>query len=207
MPGLIAGEKKFTMKKKSFSDLANQDKSIVSNEALDDDENSSIFAGLSDDVSKYCLALVPRSNFLAMGCVSKRWKRFIQSKEFITVRKLSGQLEEWLYILTSDSEGKGSHWEVMDSFGHNRRSLPPMPGTRKAEFGVVVLNGKLLVMAGHSSIDGPVSVSPEVYQYNSNLDRYVCQSRFNFNKYFEVRNFDSLPCMSSRGNNLEFLVK
>jgi hypothetical protein len=49
-----------------------------------------------------------------------------------------------------------------------------MPGQCKAEFGVVVLNGKLLVMAGYSSIDGTVSVSAEVYQYNSNLDRYVC---------------------------------
>lgn len=187
MPGFVAGEKKFTTKNMSFSNLANHDNSAVSkgngsvkSEALDDDENSPILAGLSDDVSKYCLALVTRSSFLAMGGVSKRWKRFIQSKEFITVRKLAGLLEEWLYVLTSDGDGKGSHWEVMDSFGHNRRCLPPMPGPRKAEFGVVVLDGQLLVMAGHSSIDGAVSVSAEVYQYNPNLDRYVCLGRLNF---------------------------
>jgi hypothetical protein len=170
MPGFVAGKKIFSNKNMSFSNLTDQNMS----EALDDVDDGSILPGIHDDVSKYCLALVPRSNFLAMGGVCKRWRRFIQSKEFITVRKLAEQLEEWLYILTADSEGKGSHWEVMDSFGHNRRSLPPMPGPGKAEFGVVVLNGKLLVMAGYSSIDGFVSVSAEVYQYNSNLDRYVC---------------------------------
>ncbi|KAL5055446.1 hypothetical protein RYX36_036128 [Vicia faba] len=180
MPGFIGVEKKFTRKNMSYSNLENQDKLAVWNaEAIDDDENSPILAGLSDDVSKYCLALVPRSNFLAMGRVSKRWKGFIQSKEFITVRKLAGQIEEWLYILTSDSEGKGSHWEVMDSFGHNRRSLPPMPGPWKVEFGVAVINGSFLVMAGHSLIDGAVSVSAEVFQYNSNLDRYASQSPTN----------------------------
>jgi len=185
MPGFVAVKKRFSEKNMCFSNMGSQEKTLLKDghsmrpEALDDvvDDDSPILSGLPDDVSKHCLALVPRSNFLAMGGVCKRWKCFIQSKEFITVRKLAGLLEEWLYILTADSEGKGSHWEVMDSFGHNRRSLPPMPGPRKAGFGVVVLNEKLLVMAGYSSTDGTVSVSAEVYQYNPNLDRYVCIMR------------------------------
>lgn len=191
MPGFVAGKKRFTETNMCFSDLANRDKSTpskgnhcVRSEALDDvgdDDDSSILPGLPDDVSKYCLALVPRSNFPAMGGVCKRWRRFIQSKEFITVRKLAGKLEEWLYILTADSEGKGSHWEVMDSLGRNRRSLPPMPGPGKAEFGVVVLNGKLLVMAGYSSIDGTACASAEVYQYNSCLNRYAFLLQFAWN--------------------------
>jgi len=183
MPGLLAEKKIYTDPNMCFPNFANHDKPTLSkstrcvrSEALDDDDDngsSPILPGLPDDVSKHCLALVPRSNFPAMGRVSRRWRGFIRSKEFITVRKLAGMHEEWLYILTADGEGKGSHWEVMDCLGHNRRSLPPMPGPSKAGFGVVVLNGKLLVMAGCSSIDGTASVSEEVYQYDSCLNRYT----------------------------------
>lgn len=186
MPGFVAGKKRFTDPNMCFSNFANKDKSTFSksNHCLrsevdpDDDDGNPILPGLPDDVSKHCLALVPRSNFPTMGGVCKKWRRFIQSKEFLTVRKLAGQVEEWLYILIAGSEGKGSHWEVMDCLGHNRRSLPPMPGPDKTGFGVVVLNGKLLVMAGYASIDGIVSVSAEVYQYNSCLNRYAFLLQF-----------------------------
>ena len=186
MPVCIAGKKRFPEPKMCFSNLANQEKPTspksnhyMSSEALDNDD-SPILPGLPDDVSKYCLALVPRSNLPAMAGVCKRWRCFIQSKEFITVRKLAGVVEEWLYILTADSEGKGSHWEVMDCLGHNRQSLPPMPGPAKAGFGVVVLNGKLLVIAGYSAIDGTASASAEVYQYNSCLNRYAFLLQFSW---------------------------
>lgn len=181
MPGFVAEKKRLTDPNMCFSNLANRDKPnltksnhCVNSEALNDDDDgiSPILPGLPDDVSKHCLALVPRSNFPAMGGVCKRWRCYIQSKEFITVRKLAGMHEEWLYILTAGCKGKGSHWEVMDCLGQNRRSLPPMPGPAKAGFGVVAFNGKLLVMAGYSSIDGTSSVSSEVYQYDSCLNRY-----------------------------------
>ncbi|KAJ1407358.1 Kelch-type beta propeller [Sesbania bispinosa] len=191
MPGFVAGKKRFTEPNMCFSNLANQDKSTLSksnhcvrSEVLDDDDDGSpILPGLPDDVSKHCLAFVPRCNFPAMGGVCKRWRRFVQSTEFITVRKLTGQLEEWLYILTADSEGKGCHWEVMDCMGHNRQSLPPMPGPEKAEFGVVVLNGKLLVMAGYSLIDGTAFASAEVYQYDSCLNSWSRLSDMNVARY------------------------
>lgn len=138
-----------------------------------DDYHVPILPGLPDDVSKYCFALVPRSNFPAMGAVCKRWRSFIKSKEFITVRKLAGTLEEWLYVLTVDAEGKESHWEVLDCNGHKHQLLPPMPGPVKAGFGVVVLNGKLLVIAGYSEVDGTGSVSADVSQYDSCLNRFI----------------------------------
>jgi hypothetical protein len=112
-----------------------------------------------------------------MGAVCKKWRSFLKSQEFITVRKLAGLLEEWLYVLTMDSEGKESHWVVLDRLGHKRQLLPPMPGPTKAGFGVVVLNGKLLVMAGHSLIDGTGTASADVYEYDCCLNRFVfCQS-------------------------------
>lgn len=164
-----------------FSNLIDQDTTTHSKKdsfltsQVADDFHSPILPGLPDDVAKYCLALVPRSNFPTMGGVSKRWRSYIKSKEFITVRKLAGLLEEWLYVLNMDGEGKGSHWEVMDCFGQKHHLLPPMPGPIKSGFGVVVLNGKLLVIAGCFDIDtdGTRSATADVYQYDSCLNRFV----------------------------------
>ncbi|XP_027340119.1 F-box/kelch-repeat protein At1g67480 [Abrus precatorius] len=190
MPSLVAEKKRFTEANMYFSNSVNLDKPAliksnycVRSEAMDDDGSSPILPGLPDDVAKHCLALVPRSNTPVMGGVCKKWRSFVRSKEFIMVRKLAGMLEEWLYILTAGSKGKGSHWEVMDCQGHNRRSLPPMPGPAKAKFGVVVLNGKLLVMAGCSSIDGTAAVSAEVYQYDSCLNSWSRLSNMNVARY------------------------
>ncbi|KAL0327366.1 UNVERIFIED_CONTAM: F-box/kelch-repeat protein [Sesamum angustifolium] len=49
----------------------------------------------------------------------------------ILIPKL-GLLEEWLYVLTVDAEGNGSHWEVLDCLGHKHHQLRPMPGPAKA---------------------------------------------------------------------------
>ncbi|KAK4413225.1 F-box/kelch-repeat protein [Sesamum alatum] len=166
-----------------FSKVADAKNCSILASKVADDWNSPILPGLPDDVSKHCLALVPRSNFPAMGAVSKRWRSFIKSKELITIRKLAGVLEEWLYVLTMDAEGKESHWEVLDCFGQKHHELLPMPGPLKAGFGVVVLNGKLLVIAGYSVVDGTGSVSTDVYQYDSCLNSWSKLASMNVARY------------------------
>ena len=194
MPGFVSESKRFKEPVMSFSDSLKQDTSICSKSypsltsQLSDDFDSPILPGLPDDVAKHCLALVPRAYFPAMGGVCKKWRSFIQSKEFITVRKLAGVLEEWLYILTMDAGGKESHWEVLDCVGQKNRILPAMPGLAKSGFGVVALNGKLLVMAGYSVINGVVFASPDVYQYDSRLNRFVLVS-------LSGLEFSSLQCI------------
>ncbi|XP_016180067.1 F-box/kelch-repeat protein At1g67480 [Arachis ipaensis] len=189
MPGFVAGKKRSTGRNMCFTNLANQDKltSLQTNhffasEVLENDD-SPILPGLPDDVAKHCLALVPRSNVPTIGGVCKRWRSFIQSKEFITVRKLAGMVEEWLYFLTMDTEGEGTHWEVMDRPSHKCQALPPMPGPVKAGFGVVVLNGKLLVIAGYSTTDRSTFASAEVYQYDSLLNNWSRLSKMNVARY------------------------
>lgn len=130
-----------------------------------------ILPGLPDDVAKLCIALVPQSCFPIMGTVCKKWRWFIQSKEFTTVRKEAGKLKEQLYVLTGDTEGKGCHWELLGSLGDDQHLLPPMPGPVKAGFGVAVVNGKLLVMAGYIVEIGTECVSADVYQYDCRLNR------------------------------------
>lgn len=188
MPGLISGKKRFTEQDMFFS-LGNHDTlpRSKSNPHLpihvSDDFDSPLLPGLPDDVAKYCLALVPRSNFPAMGGVCRKWRSFMQSKELITVRKLAGVLEEWLYILTMDVEGKESHWEVLDSSGLKHHHLPPMPGAMRAGFGVVVLNGKLLVMAGYLVVKGTGPASADVYQYDSCLNSWSKLADMNVARY------------------------
>lgn len=178
MPGPFSVKKRYKESDMCFSNLVQQDSPSAKSGSIliskvADDCHGPILPGLPDDVSKHCLALVPRSHFPAMGAVCKRWRSFIKSKEFITVRKLAGVLEEWLYVLTVDTEGKGSHWEVLDCLGQKHHQLPPMPGRAKAGFGVVVLNGKLMVIAGYSVADGTGSVSADLYQYDSCLSRFI----------------------------------
>lgn len=178
MPGFVCGKKRATELKMCFSNAVEQgtpahlkgDSCLTSK--FTDGIHSPIMPGLPDDVAMYCLALVPRTNFPAMGVVCKRWRSFIQSKDFIMVRKLAGVLEEWLYVLTVDHQGNGSHWEVLDCLGRKHCELPTMPGHEKVGFGVVVLNGKLLIIAGYAVIDGNRSPSADVYQYDSCLNRF-----------------------------------
>ncbi|ERN10003.1 hypothetical protein AMTR_s00013p00230800 [Amborella trichopoda] len=108
-----------------------------------------ILPGLPDDVAKYCLALVPRSDFPIVGSV---WK--------------------------------ASHWEVLGSLDGEHHLLPPMPGLSKSAFGVVVLDGKLLVIAGYvTEGSGTKGVSSEVYQYDSRLNRWSALANLNIARY------------------------
>ncbi|KAG0525402.1 hypothetical protein BDA96_06G053500 [Sorghum bicolor] len=141
---------------------------------------SSLIPGLPEDVAKICLALVSRSYFPVMGAVSKRWMTFIGSREFIAVRKEVGKLEEWIYVLTAEAGRKGrSCWEVLRSPDQKKRRLPPMPGPNKAGFGVVVLDGKLFVMAGYAADHGKEFVSDEVYCYHACLNRWTALAKLN----------------------------
>ncbi|KAI3733365.1 hypothetical protein L6452_12808 [Arctium lappa] len=182
MPESVCGEIGVKDPSMCISKLVKKSGSCLDSQ-VDDDFDCPVLPGLPDDVAKYCLALVPRSYFPTMGGVSRRWRSFIKSKELIVVRKLAGLLEEWLYVLTMDAEGDGTRWEVLDCLGHKRHVLPPMPGPVKAGFGVVVLNGKLIVMAGYSMLDGVGSVSSDVYQYDSCLNSWSKIANMNVPRY------------------------
>lgn len=134
---------------------------------------SALLPGLPDDVAKHCLALVPRIYFQSLGSVCKQWRKFLQSKEFYVVRKLAGTVEEWIYVLTTDADTEKPHWQVLSSVHGKWQSLPPMPGPMKTGFGYVVIDGKLLVMAGLFDDDsGTAKASANVYMYDSALNRW-----------------------------------
>ncbi|KAL2903643.1 hypothetical protein RDABS01_002353 [Bienertia sinuspersici] len=181
MPGFISEKRRLTESSMCFSNHS-KDAHETRSQAVNDCYVP-ILPGLPDDVAKLCLALVPRTSFPTMGAVSNLWRSFIRSKEFITIRKQVGLLEEWLYVLTIDDEGKESQWEVLDCFGNRDRILPPMPGEFKMGFGVLVHHGKLLVMAGRTVSDGAASPTADVYQYDSSLNRWSKLSSMNVARY------------------------
>lgn len=76
-----------------------------------------------------------------------------------------------------------SHWEVFDSLGQSYQIVPPMPGPNKVSFGTVVVNGKLLVLAGYSMVNGIVFSSPDVYQFDSCLNRWSKVANMNVARY------------------------
>ncbi|KAJ8634231.1 hypothetical protein MRB53_027567 [Persea americana] len=119
----------------------------------------------------------PRGSLILIDQIAHSITSF--SKEFTTIRKEAGRLEEWLYVLTHDTKRKGSHWEVLGGLGEEHQLLPSMPGAKKAAFGVVVLDGKLLVMAGYMADVGASCVSADVYQYDSRLNRWSMLAKMN----------------------------
>lgn len=131
-----------------------------------------LIPGLPDDLAKLCLVLVPREDLPVLGAVSMKWRSFIKSKEFLALRKEAGKLEEWVYILTGDADGRDNHWEVLVGPEGSSKVLPPMPGPMKAGFGVAVIDANLLIIAGYSVDLGTECVSDDVYQYDSRLNRY-----------------------------------
>lgn len=165
----LSGKKRIVNQGMCFSKGNLDIGSLLSENFMDDP----LIPGLPDDVAKQCLAFVPRARFPSMGSVCKKWRFVVQSKEFITVRRLAGMLEEWLYVLTTNAGGRKSQWEVMDCLGQKLSSLPPMPGPAKTGFKVVVVDGKLLVIAGCSMINGSHVASADVYQYDTCLNRFV----------------------------------
>uniref|UniRef100_A0A7N0VL67 Uncharacterized protein n=1 Tax=Kalanchoe fedtschenkoi TaxID=63787 RepID=A0A7N0VL67_KALFE len=179
MPGIVCTEDGFTGTNMDFSTLEGlksatrlKTSSCFGTEQVCTDSWVPVLPGLPDDVSKHCLVLVPRGNFPTMGGVCKKWTSFVGSKEFITIRKLAGLQEEWLYVLTKDAEGHEARWDVLDRSGNVRLTLPPMPGPKKTGFGIAVLNGKLLIVGGVSVVDCNRTVSADVYQYDSCLNRW-----------------------------------
>ncbi|KAJ4834053.1 hypothetical protein Tsubulata_017217 [Turnera subulata] len=185
MPGFISGKKRLvdTTTSLVLEDVSTCTKGNQKLACQVDDMDGLILPGLPDDVAKYCLALIPRPHISTAGAVCKKWRSFIRSNEFITVRRLAGLDEEWLYVLSMDSEEKESRWEVLDCLGNKRQLLPPMPGPSKAGFGVVVLDGKLIVMAGYSMIDGTGSASGDVYEYDPCLNSWTKLSEMNVARY------------------------
>jgi hypothetical protein len=71
----------------SFKSPARQLLSSVPLTEKTTDPHNGLIPGLPEDIAEICIALVPQRHFSAMGAVSWRWRSFIGSREFSTIRK------------------------------------------------------------------------------------------------------------------------
>eukprot|EP00249_Psilotum_nudum_P020788 c27847_g1_i1 orf=1265-2392(+) len=145
-------------------------------------QDASLIPGLPDDVAKFCLALVPRLDFPAMSCVSRSWKALLRSKEFHLVRMKAGTLEEWLYALTVIPGLQEMRWQVLNP-DCRWKCLPPMPGPMKVGFGLVVVDGKLLVIGGLVEEDSKCVARADVLEYDSATNRWSKLANMNTARY------------------------
>eukprot|EP00250_Pteridium_aquilinum_P014081 c21765_g1_i1 orf=591-1865(+) len=137
----------------------------------DYDYAGTLIPGLPDDIAKSCMALVPRTDFPAMGCVAKSWKAVLQSKEFRKIRTDMGTIEAWLYALTISEDHKRTCWQVFSPLQNAWKDLSPMPGPLKSGSGFAVLDGKLLVIGGAVG-ESKSSAVADVLLYDSSLNRW-----------------------------------
>ncbi|KAL3682285.1 hypothetical protein R1sor_000307 [Riccia sorocarpa] len=144
-------------------------------------EDASLIPGIPDDVTKSCLALIPREDFPSIRRVSKAWLNHVRSQESYNTRKDAGTLEEWLYMLTITPDMKNYVWEVLNPKLKEWKPLPCPPEVRDGGK-TVVYNEKLMLIGGVSRIEGKVA-STDVFIYDPIIDRWIEGASLNEPRY------------------------
>ncbi|KAJ6832424.1 F-box/kelch-repeat protein [Iris pallida] len=115
-----------------------------------------LIPGLPDDLAISCLIRVPRSYHQNLRLVSRRWNRLLSGNYFFSLRKRFGMLEEWVYVIRRDRDGKIS-WHAFDPIHQLWQPLPPVPSeySEALGFGCAVLSGcNLYLFGGKDPIKG-----------------------------------------------------
>ncbi|CAH8349607.1 unnamed protein product [Eruca vesicaria subsp. sativa] len=137
--------------------------------------SSSLIPGLADDVAELCLSRIPRSSFQIISQVCWRWRRFLRSERYETVRKMTGSVEELMCVLVDHQ-----YWEVYDGSGNKLGWIPPVPGPINCSFGHAVLDGrKIMVFGGQSGR----AVSADVYEFNPASNKWRKLADMNMPRY------------------------
>ncbi|CAH8349727.1 unnamed protein product [Eruca vesicaria subsp. sativa] len=151
-----------------------------------------LIPGLLNEVAELCLSRVPRSEFRTISQVCWRWRRFLRSEHFATVRKMTGSVEEFMCVLVDDI-----YWEVFDGSGNKLGRIPPVPGPLKCGHGLMVLDGrKIVYFGGKYNIRRPEArglkvresafsnaVSANVYEFNPATNRWRNLAKMNIPRH------------------------
>ncbi|KAK7275726.1 hypothetical protein RIF29_16848 [Crotalaria pallida] len=85
-----------------------------------------LIPNLPDELSLQIIARLPRSYYLNLRLVSRKWKATIMSSRLYKVRKGLETTEEWLYLLIRVGENKVL-WHALDPHSKIWQRLPIMP--------------------------------------------------------------------------------
>lgn len=105
--------------------------------------------GLPDDLAIACLIRVPRTEHRKLRLVCKKWNRLLAGNYYYALRKNIGTVEEWIYIIKKDRDGRVS-WDAFDPVNQLWQPLPPVPKEYSVAlgFGCAVLSGCQLYLFG-----------------------------------------------------------
>ncbi|XP_018462350.1 putative F-box/kelch-repeat protein At1g27420 [Raphanus sativus] len=90
-----------------------------------------LIPGLLDEVAELCLTRIPRSEFRTISHVCSRWRRLIMREE------------QFMCVLMDNM-----YSEVFDGSGNTMGQIPPVPGPLKCGYGLMVLDGRKIVLVG-----------------------------------------------------------
>ncbi|CAA0834074.1 F-box/kelch-repeat protein [Striga hermonthica] len=90
--------------------------------ASSSDSGDCLIPGLLDDVAFTCLARASRSDYASLSCLNKRFHRLIKSDYLYELRRQSGIVEHWVYMVC-DPRG----WETFDPLRKKWTRLPKIP--------------------------------------------------------------------------------
>lgn len=135
-------------------------------------ENSvtDLIPGLPDDLAMLCLIRLARKYHHILRGVSKKWRSFITSHLFVSLRQKLGLSEGWVYVLSRDSS-ECLHWDVLDPSERMWMALPAMPPTCLRRFGMAceVLDGQLYFIGGCGKFEDPTN---EVHVFDAFQQRW-----------------------------------
>eukprot|EP00249_Psilotum_nudum_P003103 c16430_g1_i1 orf=192-1280(-) len=139
-------------------------------DVVKEDCSSVLIPGLPDDLAILCLVRVPRRYHHLLQGVCRRWREFLWSELFCTVRKRLGLAEGWIYALIRDIS-ECLHWYVLDPTQWKWRELPGMPAVCSRRYGMTceVVGRKLYLIGGCGRFDDPTN---EVHVYDPLQNRW-----------------------------------
>eukprot|EP00249_Psilotum_nudum_P016084 c25649_g1_i2 orf=337-1740(-) len=142
----------------------------ISLDELETNHDWCLIPGLPDDVALQCLARVSRVQHCLLRVVSKPWRRAVESREFLELRRSLGCVEDWLYLHVGTSphlderrDGKRvrwqlvggySQWHALDTAENKWHALPPIPYDHTVTGGHVVLGASSAVLEGKLYVIG-----------------------------------------------------
>ncbi|CAD5326436.1 unnamed protein product [Arabidopsis thaliana] len=130
-----------------------------------------LISGVPDDISKSCLARVPREYHMAMKCVSRRWRDFVCSDEMCDYRNEFNLAESWIYALCRDISG-GVFLHMLNPFSSRRswkriNDYPYIP--MREGMGFAVLGKRLFVLGGCGWLE---DATDEIYCYDAAMNTW-----------------------------------
>ncbi|KAI5057101.1 hypothetical protein GOP47_0027116 [Adiantum capillus-veneris] len=120
---------------------------------------------LPNDLATLCLVRLARKYHHTLRGVCKTWKSFVTSRLFVSMRKILGLSEGWIYVLSRDSS-EYLHWDVLDPSQRRWMTLPPVPPSCSRRFGMAceVLDGQFFFIGGCEKYEDPTN---EVHVFDS----------------------------------------